>query len=312
MAHDYLMSQQPWPMNKIHLPTIVNYDPQYADGRYNVELKYDGHRRILAWNEEGECFQFPKKPVGSPKVFQEKELPFDLWSHSLRNTVIDCELVPPFGEPASKVTHYESTGQLDKCTFYVHCVLMIAGSTMLSSTYDTNRAAVNEVVECCHNVFNRKATGFNIETAQQLLVDVANPTYDMIERSLSAYPGAEGVILKQNGTFGWFKYKRENTVDCIITGVVISRAGKFSGEVGSVKVSLVAKNGSLVEIAAAGGMSAKLRAEMSTLHEKGDLIGRKCEIKYQKIAQSRLRHPRFLRFRSEEDAGDCSVSQLKK
>lgn len=122
--------------------------------------------------------------------------------------------------------------------------------------------------------------------------------------------GYEGAVLKKSNYFGWWKVKRTDTVDGIITSICPGE-GKYHGLVGSVTISLYNSQGKLVEVASAGGMTDEVRHELTRLHLADMLVGRIAVVEYQEVAgQGRLKHPRFSHLRDDKPAGQCTMDQL--
>lgn len=113
--------------------------------------------------------------------------------------------------------------------------------------------------------------------------------------------GWEGLVFKMANYRGWYKLKFEWTVDVVITGLK-DGVGLHSGLIGSVSVA-VWKGKELLEIGWASGFDEDQRSELS----ESD-IGRVIEVKCQGIIRDRLRHPRFVRWRDDKEASECTVS----
>jgi len=66
-----------------------------------------------------------------------------------------------------------------------------------------------------------------------------------------------------------------------------------------------------IEVASVGGMTEVERKWMSDNREK--LRGMVCEVEANGVAsQGRLHHPRFIRWREDKNAHDCTIDQLEK
>ena len=136
------------------------------------------------------------------------------------------------------------------------------------------------------------------ETIRELLVDKA---VDM---------GYEGFVLKQTQYKGWYKVKKNQMIDCIITGIVEGK-GKFAGQIGALVVSVSHPYQGLITVANVSGMTDAERLELTKLWDKNKLSGKVVEVKYQEVgSRGRLRHPRFSRMRSDKPAKDCTADQL--
>lgn len=121
---------------------------------------------------------------------------------------------------------------------------------------------------------------------------------------LAAAKGLEGYVLKSMNYVGWCKVKAEETVDCVVTGVEPGK-GKYDGLVGSLEGS-VYRDGELVVVANVSGMTDDERKAMSV-----NDAGRVFEVAYQYVgAKGKLRHPRFVRWRDDKPAKECTWDQL--
>ena len=135
------------------------------------------------------------------------------------------------------------------------------------------------------------------ETIRELLVDKA------------VGMGYEGFVLKQTQYKGWYKVKKNQMVDCIITSIIKGK-GKFRGKIGALVVSLL-DQGQLTTVANVSGMTDDERTRLSHLWDINKLRGKVVEVKYQEVgSRGRLRHPRFSRMRSDKPAKDCTADQL--
>ena len=119
---------------------------------------------------------------------------------------------------------------------------------------------------------------------------------------MAANRGYEGWVLKEGNLLMWYKLKVERTVDCVVSDIIDGK-GQYCGMVGALVLSLEGE-----EIASAGGMTLEERSAMSSRD-----VGRVCEVAYQCVGkQGRLRHPRFVRWRDDKPAADCTLDQLEK
>lgn len=117
----------------------------------------------------------------------------------------------------------------------------------------------------------------------------------------------EGVVLKKANYHGWYKLKMTRTVDLVVTGFVDGE-GKYLGNTGALRCSVVLPNSKTLEVACVSGMDDDTRA---LIDEQADL-GRVVEVEYQYVGSGgRLRHPRFKRWRDDKNATseDCGPEQ---
>lgn len=120
----------------------------------------------------------------------------------------------------------------------------------------------------------------------------------------------EGVVFKNGNLLDWHKWKPTPTVDCVVTGTKPGK-GKYLGLVGALEASVVTAvhDGMTVTrpVAWVSGMTDDDRRLMT----EHDPTGRVVEVAYQYVgSQGRLRHPRFVWFRDDKLADDCTEDQL--
>lgn len=128
-----------------------------------------------------------------------------------------------------------------------------------------------------------------------------SPEHDckMLEKLNPHLKRLEGVVLR-DGKGGVWKWKRERTIDLIVTGTQDGR-GKYEGLIGS----LVCATNDGVERANVSGFDDSIRA-LPPDRMEGMIV----EVKYQCVgANGRLRHPRFVRFRPDKRASECGPEQ---
>ncbi len=115
----------------------------------------------------------------------------------------------------------------------------------------------------------------------------------------------EGWILKERYKIPtWWKVKVVDTYDLIVTSLTwpLSGRNKIQGWIKSLGCSAYVA-GELKEVANVSGMVDKVRCQVT---EKD--IGRVIEVKANLLAsKGRLRHPRFIRWRDDKDAKNCTL-----
>jgi len=124
----------------------------------------------------------------------------------------------------------------------------------------------------------------------------------------------EGWVLKPTlvtPKLTWWKLKVTYTYDCVITGSK-DGTGMFYGDVGALKVSMCDADGDLVEVASISGMTEEQRYKATRLRNINRLTGRVCEVECNGLASAgRLLHPRFIRWREDKNASECTLDQLE-
>lgn len=120
------------------------------------------------------------------------------------------------------------------------------------------------------------------------------------------FPDSEGLVFKHHHLYHWYKWKPVLTADVIVVDVKVGE-GKFAGLVGglvcAVEGQVVANVGT--------GIDDALRQAMTDEWMAGGLVGRVAEVAYQYVGSGgKLRHPRFVRWRTDKPADQCLLDQF--
>lgn len=137
----------------------------------------------------------------------------------------------------------------------------------------------------------------------------------------------EGWIVKELDTAdgGWWKVKREVTVDVVVLGSTDAEPGKFEGLIGALTVGIVCRDPEVPcweldtgrglvrvrEVSNVSGMDDASRREMSS--DRDALVGRVCEIECQAVGgknDGKLRHARFIRWREDKPLEECDGREI--
>ena len=112
--------------------------------------------------------------------------------------------------------------------------------------------------------------------------------------------GIEGFVLKDGNLLNWRKLKVVRTIDLICDGFVDGN-GKYRGMIGAILCRTYEGH----VLCSAGGMTDVERAKISA--DRFSYYGKVLEIEYQYVgAGGKLRHPRFVKWRSGNDSGNDS------
>ena len=118
----------------------------------------------------------------------------------------------------------------------------------------------------------------------------------------SANPNYEGFVFKDGNLLNWAKHKPSPTIDLVVTEVNMAIGGKHSGRIGSFTVRTT--EGHVICDVGTGLKDPQRRLRPA------DCLGRVVEVGYQYISsKGSLRHPRFLGFRDDKTADECSITQ---
>jgi ATP-dependent DNA ligase len=185
----------------------------------------------------------------------------------------------------------------------------------------------------------RKAKQFRLSPVSREVAQ-AERWLDRLEQA-----GLDGVVAKRLGMpylpgsrDGVVKVKPYRTADCVIVGFRWSE--KADGRISTLLLGLYADDGSLDFVGHCSGFPAPVRRELEatlpTMLEPGHLSDKRipggqsrwsrgkeldwnpvrpelvCEVRYDKLEGNRFRHgTRFLRFRSDKDANQCTWDQVR-
>jgi len=115
---------------------------------------------------------------------------------------------------------------------------------------------------------------------------------------------SEGVVYKDGNLLNWAKRKAEPTADLVIIGYTDGRPGKTGKMLGKVGALVLGLHGGQV-VCNCSGMDDVVRDEITA--NKDAYLGRVVEVRYQYVGSGGgLRHPRFVRFRDDKRAEECT------
>ena len=276
------------------------------------EFRY-AHAKVDGW-----CIAVVKQSDGCTPVYGREHLPsmeltrrfptildaewYDHLEHRMpRTTCVYGELVAPGGR-ASDVPTALKTGE--GLRFLPFAIPVMNG-------VDQSMLDLVQVNSICKN-------GLGLHTFLPYLhIDAIGPCHQHVGEKveecllrLARERGYEGWMLKTHNYHGWWKLKPQLTLDGVVTGAKPGK-GKYVGMVGSIEVS-VWEDGDLRTVASVSGMTDAERVRMTNLDVDSLLAGRVCEVMYQYVgSKGRLRHPRFVRWREDKSAAQCTSEQLE-
>lgn len=275
-----------------------------------LTYKYDGRRVTLFQQANGELHAFSRD--NRPHLdMREKLLKHDWFQKAERNlppfSSLDGELWVKTGKRSDVVTAInDGNPNLTFTMFAVPYWNNVAWHLIPSTLEFVDAIALKTEQRAGAWISSEGLHDFS-EEAMFALLDNIN--------SAQAYKGEgsiEGFVFKNSQYDQWYKFKKEDTVDAIVTGVLWSNAITNIGLIGSLVMS-VYQGDKFIEIATCSGMNQDEREYMSTEMREGRLVGRVAEIKYQMVgAGGRLVHPRFINFRDDKPKEECLYSQLDK
>lgn len=256
-----------------------------------AELKLDGIRLTIWKDSQGKISAYGRKSY------------IDLWPQLSRNreilaamefvpydTILDGEL---YADVVDSVTGGKSSDVISTLKFDVENIKFAAFAAPRLSSRDLRLARYYDMRSHVEQIWPWTIPViFDSGASRETMLDWISANR------------AEGLVLKASGYSVWWKLKPEQTVDAIITGFREGQ-GRHSGKVGSIVVSVL-DGENLVEIANVSGMDDETRYALSDKD-----LNRVIEVRHDGIDKTRLRFPRFIRFRDDKPASECTIDQLK-
>ncbi len=286
------------------------FDPAKAKPPFVIEAKLDGERRML-WC--GHCYSRRVSVVTGTRTNQWDALPDHIKKEFEGvTTPVDGELHVPGGTSSDVKTALKEKSHDLVFTAFDSPVIGYSVRAMRQVLLDNGFNVPDTIrptllpVEC--ELGGSPVDAEMVQVPLDTLIDFEG-VLDVAAKTM----GLEGFILKEvKRHHVWWKFKREQTADLIVTGVKAGD-GKYLGLIGALKCSVYDDAGELREVASVSGMTDDEREEITSLYDgaTGAVIGRVVEVRYQQVAQrGRLRHPRFLRFRDDKNSSECKLEQL--
>jgi ATP-dependent DNA ligase len=224
----------------------------------------------------------------------------------------ELELLPPNsivmgechwpGHLATEVPHLLCSGD-SRLQFSVFACPTLGGLDLRDETLDEVMKELKslglDVVEVRIWDYQYGTTKFNEKEIQQLLDEAAKR-------------GIEGWVLKEHHMSGWYKLKPVKTVDAFVLDVTPSTSETYVGHMKALVLGLYKPDGSVHELGeCGGGFTKEFKLSLPYGMMKGNLLGHVCEVEYQSITKhQKLQFPRFVRWRTDKDAVQCSTEQL--
>ncbi len=299
-----------WPMNAMGVKDPEHLQSLLDDENYVAQEKLDGMRAIIHVTESGLRIFSRSAGVDDPSRPLEKTaaLPHlaGLTFPSLVGTVLDAEILIAGKDCAelSGTIHKKDIGQENHLvTAFVFDILRLKGVILTGQSLQ-ERIAMLETVRAElvseHIVFLPWARSSDDKQSlyQRILAD-----------------NGEGVMLKRLGATymeggrpsnNWYKAKKSATFDCVILGFT-KGAGKFATRIGAVIFGQY-RNGKLIQLGQASGMSDSVRSLMSRYPEQ--YLGRVVEIKgMERLKSGAIRHPQYVGIRNDKRPSECRWSE---
>ncbi len=267
-------------------PKVHNFKPkksirwaQVKENGYRVTVVREMDGSIVCFGKKEDYWQDLKEHIVLSKMF--RTIP--------RGSAFDGELYLPGVHATGVITAIKDRDELLK--FSPFAIPFFA----LADYRDKELPQINFIL---------KELGF-VHPTTTVVMETVDPQWWLSEARLL---NIEGYVFKNQHYDEWYKLKPQKTVDLVVTGWFEGK-GKYWGEMGGVIGSLPDTSGKMQQIArVGGGWNDEERADLT----EDDVLGKVIEVEYQEVAaQGRLQFPRFLRFRDDKAAKDCTMDQLE-
>lgn len=211
-------------------------------------------------------------------------------------SIIDGELYIP-GHPASDVVTAMKNGW-KSLKYDAFAVPYLAGECY----EDEDLEEVNNILQIGGFTTIDPIRSFRNERPEELL-------YRLL--TLAQLEKIEGYVVKNKHYAEWYKIKPEHTCDLVVMDFKEGEK-KYTGMLGALICGAYNEKNELVELASVGGgFDDAQRSILWKPWRRAKLKGEVVEVMYQDVmAKGRLKYPRFLRFRDDKPAKECTLKQL--
>lgn len=299
-----------------------------------IEEKYDGSLYMGRSNGAGLTFTSRRTSEKNGKpVDKTDNLPFiNKWPKSLDGTLVIGEVMSPTKDHGdvnrlmNSLPEKSKELQTDKSredyigipTYIAFDVVWFKGQDLRMKSITERRKYRDEVVDLWQK------TAFNPADGEPLVYvsTIWNGTEALLRYAKIVKEGGEGLMVKhRNMPYGQGIIKVKKCFDCSVFVIGYEDAkegktGKFKGQIGAIKFAVLHK-GEPVQIGQCSGMVDEIRRDISAHRDKylGAVLDVRCQPfdhpEYWKPEEEKLRHPRFLRFRTDWSKKQCTSDKLR-
>jgi ATP-dependent DNA ligase/predicted DNA-binding WGR domain protein len=293
-----------WPMNAPGIDGEEHLDQLLDSPEYAAQEKLDGMRAVVHVTPTG--LRIFSRNAGVANPFRPLEKTSSL-PHLARvqfpklvGTVLDCEILAP-GKASAEIAGMvnSANGSNGSVHIYVFDILRYNGQDWTTQTQERRLATLKHIEPSLNSTYVKVLPWYTTKATKRRLYD-----------SIMSGTG-EGVMFKNLSqcyiTGGrprnvWWKCKKTATFDCIVMGFTKGK-GKYNTAIGAIRFGQY-RDGTLIEIGQASGMSDEARRDMSL--NSGRYLGKVITIKGQeRLKSGAIRHPVFVRFHPGKDARQC-------
>lgn len=281
-----------------------------GDKNLGVSEKFDGYRELLYLGEKKNNLisRSGNNHTSNAPHIQDAIIP------EYSGTVLDTEAIAPSNElgdttsilgssPSTSIKWQEKHGNLKLIAFDIP---RYKGIDITMLPLRERRKYLEETVNALH-----KAGLKEIRMEKLYFQDKRQVFDDIVKRS------GEGVMIKDltkpyvegERTRHWLKVKKQDTWDVIIIGFTPGE-GKYKDTIGAIRYGAYNKEGKLMEIGRASGMTDEERYAFGKNPKK--YIGKVIELSGQEIGTGgAIRHPDFKRMREDKEPQDILLKDIK-
>lgn len=316
-----------WPMGCKKVKTIDEQIRLLNSDLYYAQPKIDGVRCIMFIDKEGNVsyttrgssVEDPSKTIDISHRLEHLPVSIPYLWDSILDGELFCEYLTS-AKVAGMVSHRSTVEVNPDIVYKLFDVLKFRGKTMYDKT-------LNHRVKLMHNIHRELLSSDKIPKGIEIVRGTVAHKKELLEREFEA--GREGIVVKNlsatyrigedkclKPTNNWYKIKKKDTVDTIITGslppeeyyrdpqtnvIDLNRKTKpwLKGWIGSITFKFE-ENGVIYE-GSCSGITDKLKERLSESHIiKPEYVGRCMEVEFfERTEDGNLRHPRFIRIREE-------------
>jgi bifunctional non-homologous end joining protein LigD len=304
-----------WPMNAQGVKDDAHLQNLLDDDNYVAQEKLDGMRAVIRITKNGLRIFSRSAGVANPSQPLEKTsaLPHlaALTFPDLVGTVLDAEILiagKDCAEIAGAIHRKDVSdvgGNNHQVIAYIFDILRINGD-------DTTGNTLIQRIKLLQTIQTYLASGHIVFLPWAMSTSDKRTLYEKILAS-----GKEGIMIKRlDATYieggrpsnNWIKAKKSRCFDCVILGFS-KGAGKYNTQIGAVIFGQY-RNGKLIQLGQASGMTDSIRGLMSKYPEQ--YLGRVVEIKgMQRLKSGSIRHPQFVRIRTDKRPSDCQWNETE-
>lgn len=232
------------------------------------------------------------------------------------NTVLDGEIIH-LDQPhsirwemaRSVMGTNDYNDSVPRAHYVIYDVQWLNGVHMMQVEYSDRRKALKEFFPET-SMFRTTLVNGYLAIPRAWKMNKAQELWDYVVTDNSG----EGIMIKDltetNYAKSWTKVKKDFTIDAFVVGIEKGK-GKYEGQVGSLIIAVFA-NDAIYEIGKCSGMTDDQRRDFTNRAIAGTLKGMVVEVKANEVTKNlKLRHPQFVRERTDKPASECFLQQLQ-